>query len=343
MGAEKKNLYITVVLLLLPVVIIIAVATGPVRLPWPQTAAIIWTALTGGDLSRFGANSLIVFDLRLPRVLLSAAVGAALSVSGAAFQALFRNPLADPYVVGVSAGAALGATVAIGFGLAFAGSQVLATSILAFVGALGVSYLVYRISRGAGALSSLVLLLAGMAVSAFLSALISLIMVLESRNLSETVFWLMGGFTGRGWRELFLALPLIFAGTAGLWFLHKELNLLLLPEDEARSLGLNVARMKAVVLGLGSLLAAAAVAVSGLIGFVGLIVPHLVRLITGPDHRYLLVGSFLTGAVLLVPADLIARTWLAPLELPVGAITSLFGGPFFLYLLLKAKKEGRGF
>lgn len=333
---KAKTHFLWLLLLLLPVVLVVAVGTGSVYLSPAEILGIIRSFFSGRDSQDFGTHSFILLNLRLPRALLAALVGSALSGAGVGFQAFFRNPLADPYVVGVSAGAALGATVSIGFGLQ-------AVGLFSFFGALAVSYLVYRIAGGQGSFSSMILLLAGMSVSAFLSAFISLIMVVKSNNLAQTVFWLMGGFAGRGWNDLLAALPLAFLGFAGLWRMRKELNLLLLPEDEARSLGLAVVKSRRWLLFLGSLIAAAAVSVSGLIGFVGLVVPHLVRLLVGPDHRYLLPGSLLLGALLMILADLAARSFFAPLELPVGAITALFGAPFFIYLLIQAKKEGRSY
>mgnify|MGYP000928635954 CR=1 FL=1 len=336
---QQKRRLLLLFLAILVVCMLLAVGVGTITIPPRQTVQIIWSALSGSDLTQFGAGSTILLNLRLPRVLLAALVGAALAAAGTAFQAFFCNPLADPYIVGVSAGAALGATIVLGFQLAIFGSQAVAVTVSSFTGAVAVSYLVYWIAQRRAGFSSLVLLLAGMAVSAFLSAVISLLMVIKSKNLSETVFWLMGGLAGRGWREVGLAFPLVTIGFLALWKLSKELNLLLLSTEEAQSLGLDVQSTRRKVLALGSLLAAAAVSVSGLIGFVGLIVPHLVRLILGPDHRYLLPGSLLFGSILLVLADLVARTVAAPLELPVGAITSLCGGPFFLYLLVQAKQE----
>jgi len=333
----KKNGVLVLGLILLALVMLLAVGVGSVNMAPAEIISIIRSVVQGADPEHLGGQAMVLLGLRLPRVILAALVGAALAGSGVAFQALFQNPLADPYIVGVSAGAGLGATVVIGFGLAILGSQVLAVNLSAFVGALAISYLVYRIAYQRRGVSNLLLLLAGMAVSAFLSAVISLVMVLGSRNLAETVYWLMGGFTGRGWSELWLAVPCVTVGLAGLWLLRRELNMLLLPEDDARSLGVDVGRVKVMVLGYASLMAAAGVSVSGLIGFVGLVVPHGARMVVGPDHRYLIPTSVIYGAVVMVLADLLARTAVAPLELPVGAITALFGAPFFLYLLIKAK------
>ncbi|NLY56678.1 MAG: iron ABC transporter permease [Firmicutes bacterium] len=341
MRPPHKYVVLVLGLILLALVILVAVGVGSVNVAPAEMLSILRAVLKGADPAQLGGQAVVIVGLRLPRVILAGLVGAALAGAGVAFQALFQNPLADPYIVGVSAGAGLGATVVIGFGLTIVGSQVLAVNLSAFIGALGISYLVYRIAYSRQGVSNLLLLLAGMAVSAFLSAVISLVMVFGSRNLAETVYWLMGGFTGRGWSELWLAVPCISVGLAGLWFLRRELNMLLLPEDDARSLGVDVGRVKVLVLGAASLMAAAGVSVGGLIGFVGLVVPHGARLVVGPDHRYLFPTSVIYGAVVMILADLVARTALAPLELPVGAITALFGAPFFLYLLSQAKAGRR--
>lgn len=282
----------------------------------------------------------IIWEIRLPRVLLAGFVGAALTLAGVVFQALFSNPLADPYVIGASAGASLGATLAIVFSLQMSWWGFGAVPLLAFGGALVTVTAVYNLARIGGRVSSLTLLLAGLGVSASLSAVVSLIIYFAGQQLTQVVFWLMGGFSGATWKSVELVAS-YFAVGAFVIFVHAlELDALLFGEEEAQTLGVDVRRVRFLLVSAASLLTAAAVAVSGLIGFVGLVVPHLVRMLVGPGHRILLPAAGLTGAAMLILADLTARTVIAPTELPVGLITALCGGPFFVYLLRQKKPQG---
>lgn len=331
---------------LLLLTILSATAWGSVSIPVPVVARIL--------IGRFVPSLVplgdpvaerIVILIRLPRVLLAAVVGMALGAAGVIYQGLFRNPMADPYILGVSSGAALGATIAILFDLRIWFLGLSATPLLAFAGALGTTAAVVRIARRrsgtipgqAGSLPVETLLLAGIAMSASLSAVISLLLFLGGERLPQAIFWLMGGFSGRGWEHLQMATPYAMAGIAVALALSPDLNLLLAGEEEAFQLGVDVERVKRYLIVAASLAAAAAAATSGLIGFVGLIVPHLVRSLIGSDHRWLLPSSSLLGAVILVVADLIARTLMRPQELPVGVITAFLGGPFFLFLLTRRK------
>ncbi len=282
------------------------------------------------------AQEIILLQIRLPRVLLAALVGGGLSVAGVVFQGLLRNPLADPYIIGVSSGASLGAALSILFLVpaGITGFSMLPAS--AFLGALGSAYLVYRLGRVHGRVQPLQLLLAGVAIASVLTAVVSFLMVLRVQNLQDIYLWLMGSLSGRGWRHVYTAAPYMLLGMAASIWLARDLNILLLGEETAHSLGIDVQKLQKKALILGSLLAAAAVSVSGVIGFVGLMVPHAVRLVAGPDHRRLLPFSFLCGAIFLIAADTGARTVLSPIEIPVGIITALAGGPFFLYLLRRA-------
>lgn len=291
-----------------------------------------------GEISR--ANRLIVLNLRLPRTILAALVGAGLALSGTAFQGLFRNPLADPFVIGASSGAALGATVAILFNirLAFLGMTWLPTA--AFIGAIGAVAIVYIIARtGGGDPPAVSLLLAGTALSSLFSAMVSFLMALQSEDLHKIFFWLLGSFNSAGWDEVAITTPYIVLSMAGLLVLARPLDLLSFGEESARSMGLSVETTRLGVVLAASLAAAAAVATCGIIGFVGLIAPHMARLIFGPLHRRLMPAAMLIGAVLLVAADMLARTVLAPMELPVGILTSTLGAPFFLYLLRRRQQE----
>lgn len=280
----------------------------------------------------------IFLQIRLPRVFLAALVGASLAVAGATFQGLFRNPLADPYIIGVSSGAALGASLAVVLGLSWGWAGLGAVPLLAFAGGLATIVLVYRVSRQGGTVPILMLLLAGIAVSAFLTALVSLSIYFSGERLHQIIFWMMGGLTGAKWNYLRVMAPYVLVGFSVIYYFARELNALLLGEETAVYLGIEVERLKKVFLVAASLLVAAAVSTSGIIGFVGLVVPHMVRLVAGPDHRFLLPVSALCGAILLIGADTLARIVLAPAELPVGIITALLGAPFFLYLLRKRRK-----
>lgn len=324
------------VLLAVAVVVAIGVGTVPIS-PTTTVRAVLWKVGVGSRPPGLSpATAVILFELRVPRVLLGAVVGAALAVSGTLFQALFRNPMADPAIIGVSSGAALGAiAVILGTGGALAGGLSVAGA--AFVGAAAVAFLVYRLARIGPAVQVATLLLAGIAVAAVISAVISLVMAFSGEQIRSIYFWLLGGLQARGWQALTVATPLVAVGVAVAVATVRDLNLVALGEERAAQLGVEVERFKRLTLSTGALLAAAAVSVAGVIGFVGLMTPHILRLVLGADHRRLLPATILGGATLMVLADLAARTVLAPEEIPVGAVTALLGGPFFLYLLRRER------
>ena len=290
------------------------------------------------------SDEIIIFQIRLPRVLAAALVGAALSVAGVLFQGLLRNPLADPYVIGTSGGAAFGASLGavlfshfslLGFG---------AIPVLAFLGAMGTMVLVFRFSRVGGRTPVVTLLLVGFAVSVVLGYTVSLLLIVNDRfefNMRIIYAWLLGGIWIEHWSQLGFIALLVAAGLAAALTLPRSLNALALGEESAEYLGIAVERQKAAVIVVGSLLTAAAVSAGGLIGFVGLIVPHFLRLLFGPNHARLLVLASLGGAAFLVIADLLARIVMPPNELPVGILTALVGGPAFLLLLRRTKREYR--
>ncbi|MGQ9730737.1 MAG: FecCD family ABC transporter permease [Candidatus Zipacnadales bacterium] len=284
------------------------------------------------------AAQAIVWNIRLPRLLLALLVGAGLATAGVVMQAFFQNPMAAPYVVGVSAGAALGATI--GF-VVWSEANVFGLTtrtLFAFVGAIGVTVVVYVLSRRGGRVHTSTLLLTGMAINALASALCSLLLVVAKRSdFSLIVLWLMGSVADRGWMAVWVLLGPVMLGWMALYLFSRELNVLLMGEEVAHHLGLDVERTKLILLFLSSILAAACVALTGMIGFVGLIVPHLMRLITGPDHRILLPAAAAGGAVLLILADVVARSIAAPIEIPIGIITSILGCPFFLFLLYRSR------
>ncbi|MBN1630139.1 MAG: iron chelate uptake ABC transporter family permease subunit [Thermoleophilia bacterium] len=278
----------------------------------------------------------LLLDLRLPRIVLALLVGGALSTAGASFQGIFRNPLAEPYLLGVSAGAALGATIAIVWRpLTFLGIYTL--PLLAFAGAVLAAFLVYRVATIGGLTSAASLLLSGVAIGSTLTAITSFLMVATERDLHTVVIWLMGGLTTATWTKVFITLPVVAAGFIYMLVMSRRMNLLLMGEERARELGVDSRRTRRNLMIVASLTTAAAVSFSGLIGFIGLMVPHIMRLIVGPDHRHLLPATAIFGGLLLLAADTVARTAMAPSEIPVGIITAATGGPFFLYLL-RARK-----
>ncbi len=288
------------------------------------------------------ADETIIFQIRLPRVIGAALVGAALATAGVLFQGLLRNPMADPYIIGTSAGAALGATIAmmLPINLAFLGFGLVPAA--AFCGALATVILVYNLARVGGKTPIISMLLAGFVVSALLAAIMAFMMSMSDRfglNLHSVYSFLMGHISVTGWGQLAITAPLIIGGIIGARFFAFRLNAFSLGEEGAAYLGIEVERDKILILALGSLLTAAAVSISGLVAFVGLVVPHAVRLSLGPDHRFLLPASALAGAAFLIIADLLARTLLAPVEIPVGVITAIIGAPVFIYLLRHSRRE----
>ncbi len=322
-----------------PAVAGLALAVGSVPLTSSTVVGVLLSA-AGLPLERTWAPEAetIILALRLPRVALAAVVGVGLAGAGVVYQGIFRNPLADPYLIGTSAGAALGATVAIIRGADGGLGALGAVPAAAFLGALTVSYGVYRLARRGSDVPVEDLLLAGIAVGAFLAAIISLLQLGGGESLQRVIYWVMGGFAGRGWAHIAMSAPYAAGGLMLAWLYGRDLNVLQVGEEGALQLGVDVPRVKRILLAGGALMAAAAVATSGLIGFVGLIVPHLMRLVVGPDHRVLLPAAALAGAIILILADLLARTAITPAELPVGVVTALLGAPFFLYLLLRGRR-----
>ncbi len=282
----------------------------------------------------------IVFQMRLARVILAALVGAGLAASGVVLQGLFVNPMADPYILGISQGAALGATAAMLSGVGLQALGIYAVPLIAFGAGLATSIMVYNLAKVGSRVQMSTLLLAGIAVGFFLSAITSYMMITNGQNVHMILFWMIGGFAGRGWDHIKVLLPYFLVGYTLMHLYARKLNVILLGEEPAQHLGIDVERMKKVLLVAATLTTASAVSVSGVIAFVGLIVPHAVRLMVGPDHRILLPTSALAGAIFLIMADALARTAAAPEEIPVGIITALCGGPFFIYLLRKKNNPG---
>jgi iron complex transport system permease protein len=328
---------------LLLLCLLIAAALGAVSI---SVLDIIKMTLNKTGLFDFSATwqpsaETILFQLRLPRVIAGALVGAALASAGVLFQGLLRNPMADPYIIGTSAGAAFGATIAMMLPISFVFLNFGLVSIAAFLGALGAVFLVYNLARVGGKTPIVSMLLAGFAVSAMLTAVMFFMVTRGGRPelLHNAFSFLMGSVSGTEWTQIAIIAPLIIGGIVVARFLAFRLNAFSLGEEGAAYLGINVEREKLIILSLGSLLTAAAVCISGLVGFVGLVVPHAVRLVLGPDHRLLLPAAALSGAAFIVLADLFARTVLAPSEIPIGILTAIIGAPFFIYLLRRTRRE----
>lgn len=309
-----------------------------VSIPVPVIAQIVVHKLFGWGwgLDIPDTIQMIIWDIRLPRVMLAFGVGAALALAGATFQGLLRNPLADPFTIGVSSGAALGAVVVLFFQITLLGSYTL--PIFAIVGgflSLGIVYTITSLSSRSMAVETIIL--AGIIVSSFISSLIILFISLSGEELRQILYWLMGSVGMRGWSHVQLFLPFLVLGMIITLFHYRELNALALGEDSAQHIGMDVYQKKIWILIGASLLTGASVAVSGTIGFVGLVIPHLVRLVAGSNHSHVLPLSMLIGGSFLVLADLVARTAIAPQELPIGVITALIGAPVFALLLIRER------
>jgi iron complex transport system permease protein len=318
-----------------------AVLVGPVRLGPGAVLAELAGRLPLVDTSSglTAQEQAILWQLRLPRVVLGGLVGAMLALAGAAYQGVFRNPLADPYLLGAAAGAGLGATLAIAYGPDTGSWPVDLLPLAAFAGAVAGVVAAYALGRSGGARTASSLILSGVAVAAFLTAIQTYVQQRESETLREVYGWILGRLTTAGWREVVLVVPYALASAATILLHRRLLDVLAVGDDEASSLGVPAARVRLLVVAAATLATAAAVAVSGLIGFVGIIVPHTVRLIAGSSHRLLLPLSLLGGATFLILADLAARTATAPAELPIGVVTAFVGAPFFA-LVLRTSRNG---
>lgn len=318
-------------------------AWGAVSIPPLTVARIVGEHLRGADGGGDwpAAWETILLQIRLPRVILGGLVGLALAVAGAVYQALFRNPLAEPYLIGVSSGASFGATLAIVLVWRFGWGGWNGVSLAAFVGALLATAAIYGLARVGGRTPVTTLILAGVALNAVLSAATVFLMYMmrDAFQAMHVLGWLMGSLALADWEKVRVVLPYVLGGLVVIGAYAHALNVLQLDEEQAQSLGVAVERTKGVLIVAVSLATAAAVSVSGVVGFVGLIIPHIVRLIWGPDYRFLLPMSGMIGAASLILADGVARTFFAPRELPLGVVTAVVGAPFFLYLLRRQKRE----
>ncbi|MFJ8105575.1 FecCD family ABC transporter permease [Streptomyces sp. NPDC096132] len=295
--------------------------------------------LGGGELDRVAES--VLWNVRFPRIVLALLVGASLGCAGALMQGVFGNPLAEPGVIGISSGAAVGAVAAIAFGVNVLGTWTV--SAFAFLAGLGTVLLVYAMSRSGGRTEVVTLILTGIAVNAFAGALIGLFLFFaDAAAIQQITFWQLGSLSQATWPKVLAVLPCAVVGLAVAPFHSRRLDLLALGERPARHLGVEVERLRMVLILVIALLTAAAVSVSGIIGFVGLVVPHLLRMAAGPGHRFLVPGSALLGALVLLTADLASRTLAAPAELPLGVLTALLGSPFFFWLLRRTRRRQGG-
>jgi len=321
---------------------VLSIGLGPVHIPAGQTARAIASAVPGiggrVDVSDIPESRReIILSLRSPRVLVGMLVGMALALSGALMQGYFQNPMADPYIIGVSSGAGLGATLAMALRLDERFLGMSSVSLFALVFGLAATFLVYGLARQGGRVPTGTLLLTGIAVGAMVTALTSLILLYGTHDLKPVIRWLMGSLSGKEWRHVLAILPYVAVGLPlGLTY-ARDLNALVAGDEAAKYMGVDVERTRTSLLVLSAALAASAVAVAGVIGFVGLVVPHIMRLAVGPDHRRLLPVSALAGAVLVLGADLISRMAPGFQEAPVGIVTAVLGCPFFLFLLYRSR------
>jgi len=336
----RKRPYLHNIVLLL-LAFVFSIALGAVFIPPGTILRILAAQIPGVNLVANWSNSFaaIILAVRLPHTILVALTGAALASSGAAYQGLFRNPLADPYLIGVASGAGLGAVIAMALNWPTNLLGFYLIPVGAFVGAIVTVLLVYNLARVNGMVPLTTLILAGVAVGAFASSLTSSLMLRTDLQLHRAISFLLGGSPMLGWDPVLVVFPYMLIGMGLLSLTGHALNVLQFGEEEAKQMGLAVDRAKVFIVVTASLTTAVAVAFSGVIGFVGLIVPHIIRLLWGPDYRRLIPLSIIAGATMLLLADMLARILLAPSTLPVGIVTAVFGAPFFLWILRRAKKE----
>ena len=336
----RKHPYLINIVILIAA-IVLSIALGAVFIPPGTILRILTDSLPGISIEQDWPNSFgaIINAVRLPHTILVALTGAALASSGAAYQGLFRNPLADPYLIGVASGAGLGAVFAMSLKWPTELLGFYLIPIGGFVGAVLTVYLVYNLARVNGVVPLTTLILAGVAVGAFASAVTSFLMLRSDAQIYRAISFLLGGSPMAGWNPVLAALPYMLIGMGTMIFLGHPLNVLQFGEEEAKQMGLDVDRAKTLIIIIASLTTAVAVAFSGIIGFIGLIVPHVVRIIWGPDYRRLIPLSIILGSTALLLADMLARILLAPSTLPVGIVTAMAGAPFFLWILRRAKRE----
>lgn len=344
---KSKNLMVMTLFVLLGLAVVTACTIGPERVPFIHTMKLMLSKVplinNFIDTTEISdAHNRILFVVRIPRVLGAALVGMALAGAGVVFQGVLRNPLAEPYVLGISSGAAFGATLTIVTGISFTFLGMTAISIGAFIGAIVTMYAVYNIARVGMKTSVTTLLLSGIAVSFLLSSMVSLMIALNRDQVERIIFWTMGSLSSVKMSQIeVIYIPILICVVLFIFF-SRDLNVMLLGEESATSMGIDVVLLRKILLVTASIATAFSVSVSGIIGFVGLIIPHAMRLIVGPNHKYLIPASILAGAIFLIISDTIARTIIAPGQLPLGVITAIIGAPYFIFLLYKNNNLSRG-
>lgn len=333
MKRDKRRNWLVLIFLiaLLILSLVFAALTGAVKISMSE----IITILTKGDDT---VNASILMDIRLPRVLLAAVLGAGLAAAGGVMQSIFKNPLVDSYTLGMSSGAALGAVISIITGLNVSILGIETTGVFAFIGAVLTLFFVYSLAYTRNRMSINSLLLAGVAVSYFLASVISFLMMLNHNKIEHIVFWTMGSLSMATWDEVFISVALIVPSLALLIYYTRELNILVLGEDTAHHLGINTSALKNVLLITCAVIVGSVVSTGGTIAFLGLIAPHIIRLIIGSDNKRVIPYSALLGSILLILSDTAGRVLIQPAEIPVGVMTSIMGGPFFIFLLKNQKK-----
>lgn len=345
MDRRGRKRYLPVLMIFVLAAMAVSAGIGAVPIPLAEVISILLRRLpyAGNWIPHRGwpdAHETIILQVRFPRILLAAIIGASLSGAGAVLQSLFRNPLADPYIMGISSGAALGGTIAIVSRLPSVLPGLSSVPVAAFVASIATMAVVYLLAQVSGRVSVDTFLLSGVVVSSFLWAAMSFIMMVSGDSLREIMMWLMGSLSNKSYSHVRMAAPYSILGLAILMAMARDFNIISLGDDEARYLGINPEPAKRIAVLASSLVTAASVSVGGIIGFVGLIVPHTMRMILGPDHRLMLPASVIAGGIFLVLADTVARTLLAPAEIPVGIITALVGAPFFFYVLRRSRVRG---
>jgi len=332
---QKRRIRHSMSLIALTIILLaslyISVTTGPIKM---TLAEVLDALMRQGSL----LNIKVIWELRLPRAIMAVFVGAGLTVAGVGMQALFKNPMASPYILGLSSGAAFGAALAMVLGLSFLPGNFGVPS-MAFIFCFLTLMIVYSIARGHGRIPVETLLLAGIAVGAFFSALVNLLTYLARDELAGIVYWMMGDLVQFGWTNVQSVMPLIAIGVAVIYYYARDLNAMMLGDNHAMNLGIDVSRVRLYVLLACALVTAAAVSFVGIIGFVGLVIPHMIRLIVGPDHRILIPASLLAGSSFLVICDVLSQIVLYPASLPIGILTALIGAPYFIYLLRRRRRE----
>ncbi len=327
----KRKMVLATGILLLLASLIIAISIG-------GSSMDPYASFTGLLLRGTDTENTIIWSIRVPRIIEAILAGGGLAIVGCTFQGIFRNPMADPFVLGISSGAALGASIAIVSGISLTIAGFTGVSVLAFTGAMLTVSAIYLVSSIRSSKENSILLLTGIALNFFFSSIIYLLMFIRYDKMKEIVMWTFGTFSTASWDKVFFLAPVVVIGSMLLGLFARDLNSLVLGEKEAHSFGVSVEKSRNLMILIGTIITAVIVSASGIIGFVGLMIPHLLRFIVGSDYRKLLPMSFLYGTIFLLLSDTIARTVIRPSELPIGAITALFGSPFFIFILLNRKK-----